>query len=609
MHSKKPDSHLIFLVQTLRETGFGLLWSIALATTSSFLDLLPYIVGSMLIEALVSGTAQADNFIFAAAVLIVSIPLSFFAFGSATKLSHTIAFQMIRRIRAQLFQSCQNMSLGRLSRMSSGEMRKLLLDEPERLELLVAHGIPEITSAALSWLVVTVWLFFLDWRMAAVTLVLSPLAFICLAMALKSSARGMAEFHALAKRQSTHIGEAISGIEVLKSNSGITAPEWNTRQSFQALSSFKNRLGQGFAPMGAVYFVLMSANLSFLVPVGLLLLSQNAISVEIFLICLILGGNYTLPLARLFGVFREFAHIAGSISIVQEAIDTPAQLNTGHRLVLEDHNITVENASLTLGGKDILKDVSCRFKSGQFTAIVGPSGAGKSSLCEAIMRFCDLTHGRISIGGQDISAMDLGQLIETVSFVFQDTFLFHGTVAENLRVAKPDAIDAELTQAARAACADGFIRALPQGYDTVIGSGRPGASGQKQHGHGLSGGQAQRLAIARAILKDSPILILDEATASVDPENETLVQRAISRLIQGRTLIVIAHRLHRITQADQVIVMDQGRIVQIGQHEFLRRQSGLYRDLWTATCTQGVSSSSSEPQQVPGSASATGGRS
>lgn len=584
MQTEQPESHPIFLLKFLRQARRGLAFSIMLATVSAVLDLVPYAVGASLIAALVAGTATAQDFGIAAVVLLASIPVSFFAFGAATKRSHTIAFDILRQIRAALFQSCQAMALGRLKRMRSGEMRRLFLDEPERLELLIAHAIPEVTSAVFSWFIVTLWLAFLDWRIALLLLILSLVAFVCLGFALSTSAQSMGVFQAQANQQSAQIGEALAGMAVLQSYAAQTRPERNLRCSFQTLGRFKDWLGQGFAPMGAAYFVLISANLSFLLPVGLLLLSHGSISVDVLLICLILGGNYSLPLARLLNVFRDFAHIAGSIQQIQQAITTPPQPNSGQELMLDGHDITVEGACLTLGGKDILNNVSCQFKSGSFTAIVGPSGAGKSTLCEALLRFSDLDHGRITIGEQDIAAMDLGQLMGMVSFVFQDNFLFHGTIAENLRVAKPDATDAELEQAARAASAHVFITELPHGYDTVIGSGTDAAqvNATQRLGHQLSGGQAQRLAIARAILQDRPIIILDEATAAVDPEHETLVQQAISRLVAGRTLIVIAHRLHRIVQADQILVMDQGRIVQQGRHAELQQQCGLYRDLWQA---------------------------
>ncbi|MDE2817076.1 MAG: ATP-binding cassette domain-containing protein [Chloroflexota bacterium] len=273
----------------------------------------------------------------------------------------------------------------------------------------------------------------------------------------------------------------------------------------------------------------------------------------------------------------QFAYLGLGARLVRELDEAAVLPEVAERPVLDGASIEVCNVDFSYGeqGQDsrmVLRDVSFAAEPGTVTAVVGPSGAGKSTLARLMVRFWDVETGAIRIGGVDIREMPIPQLMEQTAFVFQETFLFNESVAANLRIAKPEATEEEIVAAAKAANAHEFVLALPQGYETPIG----------ESGDRLSGGERQRLAVARALLKDAPIVILDEATAYADPENEVALQGALDRLIAGRTVIVIAHRLSTVAGADQMIVLDEGRIVEHGRHDELVQRGGLYSRLWDA---------------------------
>ncbi|MFT4252462.1 MAG: ATP-binding cassette domain-containing protein, partial [Caulobacter sp.] len=307
-----------------------------------------------------------------------------------------------------------------------------------------------------------------------------------------------------------------------------------------------------------------------ILPVGLVLLRQGSITLPTLLLFVILGANYSQPLLKLFNQFHGLAHISmGSTAVADLLAQTP-QADTGTRVALRHYDVAFEHVRFGYGAADVLHDIGFVARTGEATALVGPSGSGKSTIANLVPRFRDVREGKVTIGGVDVRDIGLDQLMETVAFVFQDTFLFSDTIGANIRFGKPDASDAEVEAAARAARAHDFIAALPQGYDTPLG----------EQGRTLSGGERQRIAIARAILKDAPVVVLDEATAFADPDNETAIQEAIGALTRGRTLLLVAHRLHTVMNADQILVVDQGRIVERGTHAGLLAEKGLYARLW-----------------------------
>ena len=371
-------------------------------------------------------------------------------------------------------------------------------------------------------------------------------------------------------RLNASIVEYLAGMPVVKvfNRTGDSFAE--TGDAVRSYVAMETEWARDYVPLGGTFYTLVLANIVVILPVGLALLHAGSIDLPTLLLFVILGANYSQPLIKLFNQFHTLAHISMGAMLVTDLLETAPQADTGARVELADHDVSFEGVGFGYGAQDALHDVTFVARTSEVTALVGPSGSGKSTIASLVPRFRDVRSGRVTIGGVDVREIGLGQLMDTVAFVFQDTFLFSDTIAANIRFGKPDATDAEVEAAAKAARAHDFIATLPHGYATHLG----------EQGHSLSGGERQRIAIARAMLKNAPIIVLDEATAFADPDNEAAIQEAIGALISRRTLIVVAHRLHTIVDADRIVVVDGGGVAESGRHEELVAHGGLYARLW-----------------------------
>lgn len=566
------DDYLSSLRLALTHLGpdrWRLALAIALATLSVIGELFPYWVVYRLVDATVAGTATPAMFFGHGLALIVVIPLAYLTFGVATRYSHIAAFGMIRRLRYDLARRLGRLSLGQLSARRSGAYRRLIIDNPEKLELLVAHAIPEGTSALATWLAVTAWLFVVDWRLALAAAALTPVAILFMGLAMW---RSSPETHAMMKTHE-HMGatltEYLSGIQVMKMFNRDGDVQAKARASIDQVTRVQSDMGRKYLPFGGTFYGLIHASITIILPIGVWLMVAGQINLPVLLFFIILGANYSVPLVKLFDLLHSFAEISVTGATLQKLANTPPQPDTGTQTP-SGSAVVFDNVDFAYDDTPVLRGVSFAAQAGQVTALVGPSGAGKSTAAMLIPRFYDVTGGRITLGGVDLRDLSMETLMDQIAFVFQDTFLFSDTIAGNIRFGDPDADIDAVHAAARAAQAHDFICALPQGYDTVIGDGATQ----------LSGGERQRIAIARAILKNAPVIVLDEATAFADPDSEAAIQMALAALAKGKTLIVIAHRLHTIRGADQIVVMDQGRVAETGQHDALVARNGVYARLW-----------------------------
>lgn len=325
----------------------------------------------------------------------------------------------------------------------------------------------------------------------------------------------------------------------------------------------KSQLGMAMA------YGFFPAQMLTILPAGWLLWLHGSLSAETFLTVIILALGMAAPIVAAFNFVDTLAQVGTTVGQVDEILCAEEQEHGSTPVTFAGHDIVLQNVSFGYhADKEILHDVSLTIPAGKMTALVGPSGSGKTTLCNLIARFWDVDSGSVKIGGVDVRDYTLESLMDQISMVFQNVYLFADTIENNIKFGCPEATHEQVVAAARKACCADFIEALPDGYDTVIGEG--GAS--------LSGGEKQRISIARAMLKDAPIVILDEATANVDPENEDRLQKAIEALTRDKTIILIAHRLKTVKNADQILVVDRGRIVQQGKHEQLMKQPGLYAE-------------------------------
>ena len=497
--------------------------------------------------------------------------------------SHMAAFRILYGLRVRLSEHIGRLPLGYLNNSSTGAIKKALEQNVEKIELFIAHTIPDLVNAAATVAVMFVLFFSLNGWMAAACLlaiVISILVQFSLMFGRKSK-DFFRQYFDTSEQMSASAVQYVRGMPVVKIFGQTVASFRQFSQSIYAFKKYALHVCDTYQP-GMVWFtVLLNSIVTFILPVGLLLLSRepgNVVLAGVYLFFIILGPGVAAPFHKLTFLASNTREIDEGVSRLdaifeEKPVPEPVIPQSPHK-----HDIRFEHVSFSYENTkettrtEALKDISFTAHAGEITALVGPSGSGKSTIANLIPRFWDVTQGAIKIGGINIREIATGQLMDRVSFVFQDSFLFFDTLYENIRVGKPDATEEEVHAAARAAQCDEFIGRLPQGYQTLIGEG----------GVYLSGGEEQRVSVARAILKNSPILVLDEATAFADPENEYKMQLALQELIKDKTVIIIAHRLSSIISANQIIVLKVGEIVQKGVHAELSRKEGVYKKMWDA---------------------------
>ncbi|MCF2687496.1 ABC transporter ATP-binding protein [Bacteroides fragilis] len=497
--------------------------------------------------------------------------------------SHMAAFRILYGLRVRLSEHIGRLPLGYLNNSSTGAIKKALEQNVEKIELFIAHTIPDLVNAAATVAVMFVLFFSLNGWMAAACLlaiVISILVQFSLMFGRKSK-DFFRQYFDTSEQMSASAVQYVRGMPVVKIFGQTVASFRQFSQSIYAFKKYALHVCDTYQP-GMVWFtVLLNSIVTFILPVGLLLLSRepgNVVLAGVYLFFIILGPGVAAPFHKLTFLASNTREIDEGVSRLdaifeEKPVPEPVIPQSPHK-----HDIRFEHVSFSYENTkettrtEALKDISFTAHAGEITALVGPSGSGKSTIANLIPRFWDVTQGAIKIGGINIREIATGQLMDRVSFIFQDSFLFFDTLYENIRVGKPDATEEEVHAAARAAQCDEFIGRLPQGYQTLIGEG----------GVYLSGGEEQRVSVARAILKNSPILVLDEATAFADPENEYKMQLALQELIKDKTVIIIAHRLSSIISANQIIVLKEGEIVQKGVHAELSRKEGVYKKMWDA---------------------------
>ena len=497
--------------------------------------------------------------------------------------SHMAAFRILYGLRVRLSEHIGRLPLGYLNNSSTGAIKKALEQNVEKIELFIAHTIPDLVNAAATVAVMFVLFFSLNGWMAAACLlaiVISILVQFSLMFGRKSK-DFFRQYFDTSEQMSASAVQYVRGMPVVKIFGQTVASFRQFSQSIYAFKKYALHVCDTYQP-GMVWFtVLLNSLVTFILPVGLLLLSRepgNVVLAGVYLFFIILGPGVAAPFHKLTFLASNTREIDEGVSRLdaifeEKPVPEPVIPQSPHK-----HDIRFEHVSFSYENTkettrtEALKDISFTAHAGEITALVGPSGSGKSTIANLIPRFWDVTQGAIKIGGINIREIATEQLMDRVSFVFQDSFLFFDTLYENIRVGKPDATEEEVHAAARAAQCDEFIGRLPQGYQTLIGEG----------GVYLSGGEEQRVSVARAILKNSPILVLDEATAFADPENEYKMQLALQELIKDKTVIIIAHRLSSIISANQIIVLKEGEIVQKGVHAELSRKEGVYKKMWDA---------------------------
>lgn len=488
-------------------------------------------------------------------------------------ISHIAAFGILYDLRIKLAQQLGDLPMGFFNQRTTGGIKKVLSEDVERIELFIAHHIPDLAAGIALPLMAVILFFVLDWRMALAALLPLPLAFFTLFLVYRDADTVMKEWQDSLEEMNGTIVEYVRGMPVVKVFNQTVQSFTRFQGSVYGYRDITVKFTHQMSPPWGVFMAIAASSLFFILPVGVWLYIQGSLELPLLLFFLILGAGYlnTLPQVVQFGSWIRL--INEGVSRIDDILQhSPIEVPAKPRLP-KQYDVEFRNVSFAYNDKQVLQNINLKAAEGTVTALVGPSGAGKTTMARLIPRFWDIQEGEILVGGVNIKEMTPETLMDKVAFVFQDIFMFTDTVFENIRMGMADATKTDVILAAQAAQAHEFIIQLPQGYQTVIGEGGD------TH---LSGGEKQRISIARAILKNAPIVILDEATAFADPENEVKIQDAFSELLQDKTVIVIAHRLSSITDADQIVVIDEGQIVEQGQHKQLLAQPTLYKRMWDA---------------------------
>lgn len=550
--------------------------SVLFAVCGVVCSIVPYVIMGNLVKRLLSGSREWEPFLRDGALMALFWAGRVIFHACSTSCSHAATFHVLGNIRKQVCDKLSRVPLGRVKDTPSGSLKNVIVERVDSIETTLAHVVPEFTANLLAPAAVFVYLLILDWRMALAALVTVPLgigAYMCMMI-------GYEESYGNTVRKTKILNdtavEYINGIEVIKAfgkaKNSYEKFKVAAREGADCYIEWMRRCDIPFS----IAMVVMPCTALPVVPIGGIFLMNGSLQPADFAMCVILSLGLITPLITVMSYSDDLARIRTIVGEVTEILSWE-ELRRPERSEEKPHGCSVQLDHVTFGyhEKEVLHGVTLSMKEGTVNALVGPSGSGKSTIARLIASLWDVKDGAVRIGGVDIRRMAQEEYSRMVAYVSQDNFLFDDTIRENIRMGRPGATDAEVEEAARASGCHEFIMELEKGYDTVAGTAG---------GH-LSGGERQRIAIARAMLKDAPIIILDEATAYTDPENEAVIQQAIARLVSGgspKTLIVIAHRLSTITGADHIFVIDHGRLSEEGTHEALLRKHGLYADMWAA---------------------------
>ncbi len=543
----------------------------ACSVADALLDLVPFYVMYLVVMALLEGQATPGRMAalgLAAAVAVAARALARWLAGS---LAHKAGYRTLYAIRRAVAAHLGRLPMLFFSRTTSGALLKVTDKDVESIEVLLCHHLPDLCAAAALPVGTLALLFWISWSLGLAALVPLLLAVQCQVAMYRECSTRMRRFHDSLTDMNSTIVEYVQGIMDIKAFNQTVASFSRFTNSVRTFESVVKEWSRISGKYYALFGTVLGSGLLFVLPPGLVLLGRGSLGLADLVLVLMLVTGYAAPLDRLLRFTSKLREIEEAVRRIKAILEEPALPETARPRLPENHDIEFDNVVFGYdAGQPLFDGLSLRLPAATLTAFVGPSGAGKTTAAMLASRYQDVREGSIRIGGVDVRDIPVARLMDMVSFVFQDTFLLSDTVMENIRAGRADAGDAAVVDAAQKARIHDSILRLPKGYDTFVGDG----------GSPLSGGERQRLAIARAILRDAPIVILDEATAFADPENEALIQEGISRLLTGKTVIVIGHRLAALTEADAIAVFREGRLDGFGRHEELLETCPLYQTMW-----------------------------
>lgn len=533
----------------------------------------PYLIAYDIISRFVeTHTATTAYVLLMSGAVIVCLLLQSFLHYKGLSLSHEAAYDTLMGMRIKFADKLTKLSLGDIHANGTGSYKKNFVDDIESVETLLAHMLPEGVPFIFMPVAIYLIFFMLDWRLALLSIAAMAVGLLPVIIMAKSGSGKMERYYSAARKMNEIIVEYISGMEVIKIFNRTTSSYESYVSSVEDYKKYTLAWFRESWTYMAIYGAVLPCTILFLLPVGTVLYLDGTLPMTTFVFALLLAMSLGQPLVRLVEFFPTIPVLTHKIGQLEKTFTGEELTFIDQGAVPRDYTVEFQDVTFAYDQKEVIDRVSFCAKENNVTAIVGESGSGKSTLAKLLVHFWDVKEGRIAIGGVNINDMSFERLMNLISYVSQDTFLFKDSLMENIRVGKPEASDDEVMTAAKMAMCHEFIMKMEKGYDTNVGE-----SGDK-----LSGGEKQRLTIARAILKNAPIIILDEATAFTDPENEDKIQAALNQLIIGKTVLVIAHRLSTIVEADKILLMDKGRLLMQGTHAELLKKSAKYQSLWNS---------------------------
>lgn len=551
---------------------FGqILIAVFVAVLGVFCGVLPYFAMAKIVEYIAGGDISFPVYKMPIIVILCSLLGSVIFHEISTLTSHNLAFRIIEDERKKLVRKISRLSMGEVEKRSSGEWTQFMVETLDKMEQPIAHVIPEVIANIIIPVVLVITIFVLDWRIGLANLVTLPLGAMFSFLMMGGYEEKSRNYQEAAKNMNTTAVEYIRGIQVIKA----------FNKSASSYGKFVDAVNKNRDSMLSWYLSVcfymtaamevLPSTLLFVLPVSLFLYMKGSISVGILIMCVLLSYASYKPLIKAMSHMDTMANIRVVIDEIKTVMNLPELERGKSNNQINSYDINFENVSFGYNNeKRVFENLSFHAEERQLTAIVGYSGGGKSTIAKLIAGYWNVENGEIRIGNVNVKDIALEQNMELVTYVSQENYLFRKSILENLKLAKPDATVEEIEQVCKKASCHDFIMNLPDGYNTIVG----------EAGNNLSGGERQRITIARALLKDSPIVLLDEATAYSDPDNEAEIQKSIDALVQNKTVIMIAHRLSTVVHANKIIVLTNGKVEAEGTHAELLNKSEIYAKMW-----------------------------
>ena len=545
--------------------------SVLIAIIGVGFGVIPYFSVASIINNLVDNNTDIYNYLPYIFAILVGFLGSVLFHEVSTIISHNLAYRIIEDKRKLLADKLSRLSMGDVEKKSSGQWSQFMVETLDKMEKPIAHVIPEVIANIIIPIVLIVIIFVLDWRIGIANLLTIPLGLLFSMLMMRGYEAKSKRYQEASKAMNTTMVEYVNGIKVIKA----------FNKSASSFGKFKETVNENKKAMLDWYLSVcfsmtatmetIPATMIFVLPASIYFFMNGSIEIGTLVICVLLSYASYKPLIKAMSHLETITNIKTILEEINKVMNLP-DLKRGERTKnIYSYDVEFRNVTFAYDeSKNVLNGISFKANENELTAIVGGSGGGKSTIAKLLAGFWNVNSGEILIGKNDLNDMPLKQNMELVTYVSQENFLFNKTILENLKIAKEDASMSEIQKACEKASCHDFIMSLPNGYETIVG----------ESGANLSGGEKQRIAIARSFLKNSPIILLDEATAYSDPDNESVIQESINNLIENKTVIMIAHRLSTIINANKIIVVDNGSIIEQGSHKELLELNGKYKEMW-----------------------------